>query len=344
MPLPPDGPASLRDSSEFKDCLLAFGSQSNAYFHLQPGLCAFHLPGAGFVTYHPQAALGRTVPMVFLNPLCADGDLPRLLAAFLREHGPAAIFLGMAEPAAAALAGLGFSVNLFGVETTLGVADHAVTGRAMRHLRSIRHLGSRGVEVRELATAQVPMDEVRRISDQWLDRKRVRGRELRFLTRPPDFGDAWGVRKFYCFLAGRLVGFVFFDPYFRAGRCLGYCANILRGEADLRPSGILDFAILEAMDRFREEGVQELALGISPLHGLAPYPGEDALLRISGSLLYRWGGFLYPFRDLAFHKSRFRGESRNLFFCKRGVGRLASVLLSLRAIRVLPGGASVNSG
>ena len=331
-----DGPVGPPCSDAFKDCLLAYGSQSNAYFHLQSGLRAFHLPGVGFVSYHPQAALGRTVPMVFVNPLCAAADLPRLLKAFLAAHGPAAIFMGMAGPAAQALGGLGFSVNRFGVETTLAVQDHAVTGRAMRYLRSVRHLGSRGVEVRELAAAQVPMAEVRRISDQWLARKRVRSRELRFLTRPPDFGDAWGVRKFYCFKDGRLVGFVFFDPYFQAGRCLGYCANILRGEEDLRPSGILDFAILEAMARFREEGIRELALGISPLHGLAPHPGEDALLRLCGSLLYRWGGALYPFRDLAFHKSRFRGESRDLFFCKRGVGRLATVLLSLRATNVLP--------
>ena len=335
MPPPPDEPVCLQDTRGFQDHLLAYGSQSNAYFHLQPGLRAFHLPGAGFVTYHPQPAPGGTVPMVFVNPLCADGDLPRLLEAFLAARGPAAIFMGMAGPAAAALGDLGFSVNLFGVETCLPVQDHAVAGRAMRHLRSIRHLGARGVEVRELAAAQVPMDEVRRISEQWLDQKRVRGRELRFLTRPPDFGDAWGVRKFYCFKDGRLVGFVFFDPYFRDGRCLGYCANILRAEPGLRPSGILDFAILEAMGRFRAEGVPELALGISPLHGLAPCPGEDTLLRLCGSLLYRWGGALYPFRALAFHKARFHGECRNLFFCKRGVGRLATVLLSLRATRVL---------
>ena len=321
---------------EFRDYLLAYGSQSNAYFHLQRGLAAFHLPGVGFVSYHAQAGLGRTVPMVFVKPLCADGDLPRLLEAFLKEQGPAAVFMGMDEPAAAALGNLGFSVNLFGVETCLPVQDHAITGRAMRYLRTVRHYGSRGVEVRELAAGQVPMDEVRRISDQWLGRKRVRGRELRFLTRPPDFEDAWGVRKFYCFKEGRLVGFVFFDPYFREGRCVGYCANILRGEPGLRPPGLLDFTILEAMGRFREEGIQELALGISPLHGLAPYPGEDTLLRHCGSLLYRWGGALYPFRDLAFHKARFRGECRNLFFCKRGVGRLATVLLSLRATNVLP--------
>jgi lysylphosphatidylglycerol synthetase-like protein (DUF2156 family) len=321
---------------EVRDYLLAYGSQSNAYFHLQPGLHAFELPGVGIVSYHPQPALGRTVPMVFAKPLCADGELRRLLGAFLAEHGPAGIFMGMDEAAAEALGALGFSVNRFGVETCLAVRDHAITGRAMRHLRTVRHLGSKGVEVRELPALQVPQEEVRRISDQWLDRKRVRGRELRFLTRPPEFEDAWGVRKFYCFLEGRLVGFVFFDPYFREGRCVGYCANILRGEAGLRPSGILDFAILEAMDRFREEGIQELALGISPLHGLARHPGEDRLLRVCGSLLYRWGGVLYPFRDLAFHKSRFGGTSRNLFFCKRGVGRLATVFLSLRATQVLP--------
>jgi lysylphosphatidylglycerol synthetase-like protein (DUF2156 family) len=318
-----------------RDYLLAYGSQSNAWFHLQEGLSDFHLPGVGWVSFHLQAGLRRPVAMVFVKPLCADSALPALLDAFLAAHGPAAIFLGMDAATAALLGERGFSVNAFGVEFSVDLPGYSLAGRAMKHLRNVRHNGAKGVEVLELADDDVDREELRRISEEWLGRRRVRDRELRFLTRPPDFGPAWGIRKFYCFKDGQLVGFVFFDPFFRAGRCIGYCANILRCRPGLRPPGILDYAVLTALQRFRAEGIEQLALGIAPLHGLRPCPGEDRLLRLCGQLLYRWGGALYNFRELAFHKSRFRGQSRPVYFCKREVGRAACVALSLRATRVL---------
>jgi len=317
--------------------LLEYGSQSNAYFHNQEDLRYFHLEGVGFVSYHLQRGWGRPVPLVFLKPLCADGQLRHLLAAFLAELGPRAVFMGMDAQAASVLGELGFSVNEFGVEFTVPVQTHRVEGRAMRHLRSVRNYASRGVEVKELAQAQAPLEETRRVSDQWLGQRRVSRRELRFLTRPPQFGEDWGVRKFYAFKEGKLVGFVFFDPFFRGGRCIGYCANILRCIPDPRPPGILDFVILQAMARFREEGIQSLALGVAPLHGLEPCPGEDRLLRWCGQALYRWGGPLYNFRDLAYHKSLYRGQAQKVYFCKRGIGILATFLLSLRATNVLGG-------
>jgi lysylphosphatidylglycerol synthetase-like protein (DUF2156 family) len=192
------------------------------------------------------------------------------------------------------------------------------------------------VEVRELAPADVPLEEVQRISSLWLLGKRVRNRELRFLTRPPEFQGGNDVRRFYCFLKGRLVGYVFLDPFFRGGRVLGYCANILRCEPGLRPQGILDFALLQALEQFRGEGIQTLSLGIAPLHGLAPCSGESRLLRWFGQALYRWGGTLYNFRELAFHKARFRGEASKVYFCKRGIGCLGAAALSLQATNLLP--------
>ena len=326
------GPLTLERQRQY---LLEYGCQSNAYFHFQPGLETFHLADIGFVSYYPQPSLRGPVPMVFVKPLCAAADLPRLLGAFVAEQGRAMIFLGMDEPAAAVLAELGFSVNEFGVEFTVPIQEYQIRGRAMKHLRTVLHNGSRGIEVRELAAGAVPREELLRISGDWLRGQRVHRRELRFLTRPPEFGEEWEVRKFYCFKEGRPVGFVFFDPFFQGGRRIGYCANILRCEPGLRPAGVLDYAILVAMARFREEGLASLALGVAPLHDLQKRPGDNPLLRIGARQLYRWGGCLYNFRELAFHKTRYRGQSQKLYFCMRGLGPLAAFTLSLRATNVL---------
>lgn len=307
--------------------LLQYGSQPNACFHFQPGLRTFHLADVGCLSYHLQGG----VPMVFVKPLCADEDLPRLLEAFLAGRGPA-VFAGMDGAAAAALAGLGFSVNAFGVEFTIPIQEYRVGGRRMKHLRSVAHLGEQGLEVRELPAGAEPLEEIRRVSEAWLRGRIVKDRELRFLTRPPDFGLELGVRRFYCRQEGRLVGFVFFDPFFREGRCLGYCANILRREPGARPAALLDYIILTALEVFRAEGLERLSLGLAPLFDLRARPGEDVLLRLLGRGLYRWGGALYNFRELAFHKRRFRGEPSDVYFCKRGLGALAAAGLTLRAV------------
>ena len=314
---------------------LAHGAESNAYFHFQEGLQYFHRPGVGFLSYYPQPAFGGRVPVVFLKPVCADRHLPELLQAFLATWPGPAMFMGMDAACAHLLGTMGFSVNEFGVEFNIPIQEHRIHGRAMRHLRTVLHHGARGVTVRELPAEAVPVADQQAISDAWLRSHRIHQRELRFLTRPPRFGPEWQVRKFFCFKDGRLVGFVFFDPFFRDGRCLGYCANILRCLPGLRPTGVVDFAILTALNQFREEGLETLALGVCPLHDLGRHPGEDRLLRIGGQQVYRWGSFLYNFKELAFHKSRFHGQARKLYFCKRGLGVMASLGLGLRATNVL---------
>jgi lysylphosphatidylglycerol synthetase-like protein (DUF2156 family) len=329
---PGDAPLTLAMRRQY---LLAYGAQANAYFHCQACLDYFHLPEIGFVSYYPQRGWFGFVPIVFAKPLCADVHLGLLLEAFLATQGHRAIFMGMDERTAAVLVGLGFTVNEFGAEINIPIQDYHVRGRAMKYLRTVLHNGTKGVSVRELPDGAVPVAELERISSGWLRQHRIKNRELRFLTRPPEFGPEWEVRKFYCFKDDRLVGFVFFDPFFRDGRCLGYCANILRCEPGLRPPGILDFAILTAMAKFREEGLETLSLGVCPLHGLERHPGEDRLLRLSGQQVYRWGSCLYNFKELAFHKSRFHGQARKLYFCKRGLGVLASLGLSLRATNIL---------
>jgi lysylphosphatidylglycerol synthetase-like protein (DUF2156 family) len=49
---------------------------------------------------------------------------------------------------------------------------------------------------------------------------------------------------------------------------VGYCANILRRDPDEKPSYVLDFLIMSAVEKFRAEGIEYLALAPAPLHGL----------------------------------------------------------------------------
>jgi lysylphosphatidylglycerol synthetase-like protein (DUF2156 family) len=315
---------------------MQFGIRPDAYFNLQPGVSYFDLPGVGFLSYYVQRGIFTPVPIVFTRPVCASAHLRTLIAAFLRTLRGRPLFMGMDYETALVLAGFGFTVNVIGAEFNIALADYSIQGSRMKYLRTVLHNGAKGIEVRELHWHEVDAREVERISAEWMRGKKVSSRELRLLTRPPEFGDAWEVRKFYCFKNGRMVGYVFFDPFFRAGTIVGYTANILRVEPGLKPPGVLDYAILTAIRTFQREQRETLSLGISPLYDIKPVSGETVRLRKLLELMYNRLGFLYNFRQLAFHKTRYRATESAVYCCKpQQLGAVEAALVTLRATNVI---------
>ena len=72
-----------------------------------------------------------------------------------------------------------------------------------------------------------------------------------------------GHRKFYAYKNNKLVGYVFFDPYFENGQIKGYLANILRKDPSVKPASLLDRIIVDAAFKFKEEGISELSWALA---------------------------------------------------------------------------------
>jgi len=133
------------------------------------------------------------------------------------------------------------------------------------------------------------------------------------------------------------LGFVFFDPFFENGKTIGYTANIVRCWPDAKPNGLLDFIILEAMKKFKAEGVQYLSLGLSPLYNIEPDKRENRHLRRLLNFIWNYGNFFYSFKDLAFHKTRFRAPEQKLFACiRRDVNPILGLFQLAFACGVIP--------
>jgi len=311
--------------------LTRFGWRSNSYFNLQKGVDSFDVPGVGFLTYYRQRRFLGEVPIVFTRPVCASLDLGLLLRTFLAHMGERAIFVGIDAEVAGILRPLGFTTNVVSTEFDIPLAGFDLKGRDMKYLRHAQNSCEKAIEVMELPCSMTDAEAVMEISTAWRRSKAVSDRELRLTTRPPEFVDRWGVRRFYAFKEGELVGFVFFDPFFRDGRTIGYTANILRSKPGLKPHGVLDYVILKAIEKFRAEGLETFSLGQSPLHGVVPCEGESRFLRRCASMVYERGGSFYASKDLGFHKTRYRAREEKMYLAKRGVGDLATVWLLLRA-------------
>ncbi|MFT6904404.1 MAG: lysylphosphatidylglycerol synthetase-like protein (DUF2156 family) [Oleiphilaceae bacterium] len=310
-----------------------YGYQSSSYFSLQQGVDHIGIAGFGFVAFYPQRILGTTFNIAFTNPVCAPENIPRLVELLECITGNKTIFMAVDKQCTEQLISMNYSCNDMGLEYHLPIADYQIKGKQMKYLRWAANLGKRGFVVKEQKWNEVDAEQVKHISTLWRHTKAVKDKELRLITRPPEFRDAWEVRKFFCYYEGEMVGFVFFDPFFKNGKLMGYTANILRGIKDIHPNGFLDFTLLEAMQVFKEEGVPVLSLGISPLHEIAHHPKEIKWVRMLQKLMYRYGSSFYAFQQLAYHKTRYRAESTMWFQCvppnSSAIKAAAAVLLAI---------------
>ena len=233
------------DRNDALSVVQKYGSQSSAHFLFQEDVNYFGQPSEaviGFVRY--QGLFGH-INIVFANPVCSPGRLGALINRYLEQQQVPTLFLGVDKTVAALLVQQGYSTNQIGIESYIDLNTFDTVGKHKKQLRHASNFGARHQSSAvELSWKDVDAEQVMGLSREWRARKGVSQRELKLLTRPPVFEDEPLVRKFYCFQGEKLLGFVFFEPYFNNGKVIGYCANIIRSLPDSEYSGVSDYIIL----------------------------------------------------------------------------------------------------
>jgi lysylphosphatidylglycerol synthetase-like protein (DUF2156 family) len=170
--------------------------------------------------------------------------------------------------------------------------------------------------VGEGSVGDIDLGAALEISENWRRSKRGNRKERRFLSFPFVLDDEPEQRKYFAYdKEGSLAGFVFFTPVFRGGTVNGFAPNIIRSRAGVSPD-VTDHVVLTALRDFQQEGLKELALGICPLYGLE---GSEPLNH-NGSVSrflranFRWTNWRYSFRQLTFHKTRYRPRLTPVFW------------------------------
>lgn len=319
-----------------QELMKRYGYQSSAYFTLQSGVERFGIEGVGFVAYAPVKTLLGRVNVVFANPVCHDRGRRWLLQEFINTVSGRVLFVGVDGGAAEDLRELGYTINEMGTEFSFRIPGFSVSGKDKKQLRHAANLGKRqNLIVIEQTAEEADLASAHRISDGWRLSKAVKQRELRLLTRPPEFDDEWGVRKFYCYQDGHLLGYVFFDPFFKNDKVIGYTANVLRQDTENSPSGLLDYIILEAMKTFEKEGIEQVSLGISPVYNVQAHAGDSKIIRGICRFLYEKGNHFYAFKALSYHKSRYRAKEAKWYLASKDTPVLTLLWTVLRGTGIL---------
>lgn len=300
------------------------GHEALSYATLQSGLEYFITP-AGYIAYttvrHPVFAR-KPKRIAFSNPVCAGRDYEQIVRDFTAVN-PRAVFACISESFAELLRNMDFKVNCIGYESELPVQTYKTKGdwKDFDLIKRARNEARReNITIRETPIEAVNREELDALSRRWISTKRVNDREIWIYARRPVYEPEEGVRKFVAYdREEKVAGFAFYDPMYRDGRAFGYSATILR--CDEGRFGRLATAIhMEAMEKFRDEGVEVLNLNLAPFVKLEQGRFNDDF----GSSLFfklsaRYGNDIYNFKGLSFHKSKYRGAEKSLYFASNSL-------------------------
>ncbi|MBN2284481.1 MAG: DUF2156 domain-containing protein [Deltaproteobacteria bacterium] len=301
------GSFSLEERLQY---LREYGCHCMSYSALQPGMHYFDVPGKGYLSYMYRWGTRA----VLADPICHEADRLDILRAFISES-PNCGFVQVSQPVAEMIhEHFNFYATQFGIESVVDLRTWNLKGKKKQILRTAANQAlKQGVTVTE------GYDETRdyELSRQWLQTRKVSRKEIIFLIRPMSMDYNVGTRKFYAYRGEELLGFIYFDPVYRGNRLIGYVPNISRFDQAFR-QGIFYTIMVHAMDVFKEEGIEELHLGLAPLvTGDDDRPYEAWLVKKIIRFLYEYGNGIYNFKGIYFTKSRFNGVDSPTFCCHK---------------------------
>jgi lysylphosphatidylglycerol synthetase-like protein (DUF2156 family) len=280
-----------------EDPMAVFALLSDKHYYFEEGV-------EGVVAY----ALWWNVAMVLADPICRPDCRERLVHGFIRhcrncDWKP--VFYCSHHSNRDIYERAGFQMVRIAEEARLRLAEFRLDGARFQNLRTARNkarknglvfgwYGGDGAQMDEKLEEQL-LD----LSRDWLMRKR--GGEMGFDLSSFDLQSIRekGVAAVLS-PSGRLEAFATWHPY---GNGRGRCLDLMRSHAEARD--VMDFLILEAMQSFRDQGVDEISFGGAPLANTSD-PSEhsmhDRAIRFVFENLERF----YGYKRLFFFKQKYQ--------------------------------------
>ena len=319
--------------------LKQYGNHCMAYTSLEPEMEYFEVSGVGYIAFIRfkhwfWAWKERTI--VLADPICDVENYPQMITMFIEKH-PNVIFVEASKALASTLNEMGYQVNQFGIETEIPVTDFNLNGKHRAKLRQWRNKCKReGVIVKEeLIENCTNQDEINALSKAWLKNKG--GRAFGFLVRPLREKNEPDVRYFWAFNNDKLIALAVFDPIYKNGKVVAYYHNMDRINDDA-PHGTSATIILSAIETFKQEGLEFVSLGMSPLclqRGMVnEFKSYHHFTRQSFWYAFEKLNFFYPFKGNASHKNKFNGIKKPIYISSTNGTNLKEIFVMMKAMGV----------
>lgn len=268
-----------------------------------------------------RAALGFVLKgsqAVVIGGLIGPDDAREpLLTEFMdhcRRHGWTAAFGLVPERDLPLFDRCGFQSTKIGEDALIDLRHCTWQGKPYEWVRRQSHYCRRhGLVCREISgSLRERMSELSELSTQFLDRT-PHGRTMRYFVSRFD-PDRLYRRRIFAALAdggaGRAEGFIICTPY-RDGAA--WAIEMYRSRQDA-VRGTVPFLMHQALQTFKDEGVEEVSLCLMPSVGCQRRrPGDSWLIHTYIRITHRYLNFILDTPGLYHFKTRFRPHCENVY-------------------------------
>lgn len=274
------------------------------------------------------------------DPLGDPEAAPNAIAGFLglcRHQGWRPAFYQVTPAHLDAYRAAGLRAVKVGEDAQMGLAAFSLAGKRFKNLRNdLRRIEKADVALEVYGPDAPPPAAVvaamGAISEGW--RRAHRAREGSFAMGGFEPGsELFRSSRFFVardVSSGGVLAFTTFVPAFGAGDRAGWTLDLMRRRPDAL-HGVMDFLIISAAERFREEGAGLVSLGLSPLAG-AGEAGEGVAVSQVRRFLFTRLGRVYNFQGLHTFKSKFATDWEARYLVSRpGLGLAATAGAVLKA-------------
>lgn len=328
--------ATDEDRSRVKDLIAKHGRDPmDCFALLLDKRYFFSADNEGVVAY----SLWRKFAVALADPICAPEARNQMIqdfARFCKQQDWQPVFYCAHVANRAAYESEGFITFKVGEDARLSVADFKLEGGKFQNLRTARNKARKNGLSMQWYQAQ-PIDhgleaQLMLLSQDWLNRKH--GGEMTFdlgsfdLKLIHERGVAI-VRN----AEGRIETFATWLPY-KDGK--GRCLDLMRGREEARD--VMDFLIVEAIDHFKAEGVEEVSLGNAPLANVDADAGilESRQERAVKFLFENFDRY-YGYKSLFNFKKKYQPEWQGRYLAYRPRTSLAMVGLAIAGVHLPKG-------
>ncbi|MDM7980793.1 MAG: bifunctional lysylphosphatidylglycerol flippase/synthetase MprF [Rhizobium sp.] len=287
--------------------------------------------GEAFLMYGRQ---GRSL-IAFLDPVGPKASRDELVWQFVetaRASGCRAVFYQASPAILPVIADAGMKAFKLGEMAVVDLERFDLKGGTWAGLRQAAAKGERdGLTFEIIPTENVAaiLDDLRRISDAWLDHHRAKekGFSLGAFTETYMTAQPVAILRH----GGRIVAFadiLLTDTREEAS------IDLMRFAPDA-PKGAMDFLFVRLMTTLRDQGYRHFNLGMAPLSGLSRREVAPVWDRVANTF-YEHGERFYNFKGLRAFKSKFHPDWQPRYLAV--AGGLNPVLALLDATLLIGGG------
>jgi phosphatidylglycerol lysyltransferase len=263
----------------------------------------FHPAGDAFLMY---ARYGRSLVALF-DPIGAAQRRAELIWQF-RDlcdlHRARPVFYQVRAENLPNYMDIGLTAIKLGEEARVDLACFNLEDKhkAMKDLRYTLSRGQRdGLSLHIYAAGEAPLEELRAISDAWLEGKQGREKGFSLGRFDPDYLNYFRIAVVHA--NGRPVAFANLQE--TDERRVG-SLDLMRVHPEA-PKLTMEFLILNLLLHFKSLGYERFSLGMVPLSGLQPRRGAPLIQRL-GAMVFNRGEQFYNFQGLRRFKEKFQPE------------------------------------